>query len=250
MILKAPNKTCGLYLHVLLLQKGNGSDVSNCLLPSLPRLSGWLSRLNQVWGAQLNPSIRRAGVSYAWADSDSERSRHIWWAKRGEMWGKTIRYILEVHLRCRRSLHSPVMPASLRWKDVRTLGSRFLLQSRLHVWWKPRWSQNLVPWFYFSFPISKTRAVFNSNFPAEGKGNFHVWKNGTPSHLRTLLPRNTCLLQLKPVQTESPGSGASLQMLHYSTIFITHLSTGYDSLGRLQPRKPVPWPWHGTANSS
>lgn len=61
-----------------------------------------------------------------------------------------------------------------------------------------------MPWFYFYFPISKARAVFNSIFSAEGKGNFHVWKNGTPSHLRTRLPSNTCLLQLKPVQTESP----------------------------------------------
>lgn len=31
-------------------------------------------------------------------------------------------------------------------------------------------------------------------------------------------------------------------MLHYSTIFIPHLSNGYDSLGMLQPGKAVPWP--------
>lgn len=100
---------------------------------------------------------------------------------------------------------------------------------------------------FISFSISKERAVVNSNFPVGGQGNFYVCERMAPpcprpSHLRTVLPRNTCLLQLKPVQIESPGSGASLQMPHYSTIFIPHLSDGCGGLGMLQPRKAGPWP--------
>lgn len=65
--------------------------------------------------------------------------------------------------------------------------------------------------FISLFSISKEKAVVNSNFPAgRGKGELFMcveeWH--PPSHLRTVPPRNTCLLQLKPVQKESWGSEA------------------------------------------
>lgn len=75
--------------------------------------------------------------------------------------------------------------------------------------------------FDFSFSISKERVVVNSDFPAGwGKGNFYVCERmAHPSHLRRALPRNTCLLHLKSVQTTFPDQEllfqcpASLQYL-------------------------------------
>lgn len=57
-----------------------------------------------------------------------------------------------------------------------------IIHPTLHAPWKSGQSQNLVPYFYFSFSISKGKAAANSNFPAgTGKENFLcVWKNGTP----------------------------------------------------------------------
>lgn len=70
-----------------------------------------------------------------------------------------------------------------RWKLHTCFASRiFIVHHRVHAPWKSNWSQNLVPCFYFSFSISKEKAVINSNFPA-GRRKEHflcMWKNGTP----------------------------------------------------------------------
>lgn len=52
---------------------------------------------------------------------------------------------------------------------------------RLHAPWKSSRSQNLVPYFYFSFSISKEKAVVNSNFPAgRGMGDFLMCERMVP----------------------------------------------------------------------
>lgn len=129
----------------------------------------------------------------------------------------------------------------------------FIIHHRLHAPWQSSWSQNLVPYFYFSFSISKEKAVVNSNFPAgRGKGNFLcVWKNGTPPATRGQFLPGTPVCSNWSLSKLSPGDQElALQMSHHSTIFIPHLSDGRESLGMLQPGKAVSWPWCGRANSS
>lgn len=148
----------------------------------------------------------------------------------------------------------PIFTACLVLKTTRVLCFKNSpYPARWHAPRKSSRSQNLVPYFYFAFPISKEKAVVNSNFPAgRRKGDFlYVWKNGAPPVTwAKFLPGapvcfNWCFSKL------SPGDQAlALQMAHHPTIFIPHLSDGRDGLGKLQPGKAVSRPWHGRANGS
>lgn len=126
----------------------------------------------------------------------------------------------------------PIFTACLVLKTTRVLCFKNSpYPARWHAPRKSSRSQNLVPYFYFAFPISKEKAVVNSNFPAgRRKGDFlYVWKNGAPpSHLSKVPPRSTCLLQLMLLQIESWGSGACS-------------SNGPPSYNIYSP--PVWWPW-------
>lgn len=68
------------------------------------------------------------------------------------------------------------------WKLQGCFVSRILIiHPGLHALWKSSRSQNLVPYFYFSFSISKEKAVVNSNFPAgRGMGDFLVCERMAP----------------------------------------------------------------------
>lgn len=105
-----------------------------------------------------------------------------------------------VHSLC---LH-PALQVTLLQKSGRNLGPGSLLQPRLH-----RSSDGAKIWCHSLislFPFQKKELQLILLFlQAEGRGTFMCVRGWhTPSHLRTALPRNTCLRQLKSVQTKSP----------------------------------------------
>lgn len=64
--------------------------------------------------------------------------------------------------------------------------------------------------FISLFPFQKEKLQLILIFlQAQGRRTFYVCERMAhpPSHMRTVPPRNTCLLQLMPVQIESWGSG-------------------------------------------
>lgn len=93
------------------------------------------------------------------------------------------------------------------------------------------------------FPFQKKEWQLILRFlQAEGRGTFMCERMAHPQPSEDSSSQEHLFALIEVCPNRVPGSGASLPMPHYSTIFIPHLSDACDSLGVLQPGKDVPWP--------
>lgn len=85
---------------------------------------------------------------------------------------------------------------------------------------------------YFSFSISKERAVVNSAFPTgRGEGTFYVCERmAHPQPSEDSFAQEHLFAPTEVCPNRVPGSGASPPIPHYPTIFIPHLSDACERL--------------------
>lgn len=161
-------------------------------------------------------------------------------------------YILEVHTGCKRPVHPPDSPDISPAESSEDPGPQVLpfnLDCTLHR--NSDGAKIRCHSLSSLFPFQKKELQLILIFlRAERRRTFMCMKAWhTPSHLRTALPRNTCLLPLKSVQTASLDQEllfrcpAILQYL-FPTCLMPVIAWECSSQGKM------PWPWHGHTTSS